>query len=408
MFVETLIQRLACGDTFLFDPEIVSPGWEKNFVESLATQLSNGNTLTEKQAALSIKLLKKYQVPLEVYFKTKIDLDNPVFAHPFRKLFIEKTITVRNGFIQVKFPYDEELIKAIQKFVSESAVVPENIYTSSTAKAYIGQWNHEDKVWAFSLREETVLWLGSNLLSRNFTADATFLEWYNNINTIIDNANDHAVIAVKTDSKFAFKNASNKIPVLDTSNVVEFLLHSKNYGVSIWDDAIASELRNSECSPITTALLNATGMVYVDSRVYDLENFKELLLFGGPILIVIPGGSEIKHTEAWHKYAASIGIANKDIAVMFRTPNQDNGGFNQYVKDNELNNNIHDDTKIVFVSTKIPKPLVKSGIVFNTVINLGYYSNMHFSMNILLTSPANIVYYNDKKPQGATICLPQN
>jgi hypothetical protein len=92
MFVETLIQRLACGDTFLFEPELVSPGWEKNFVESLATQLSSGNTLTEKQAALSIRLLKKYQIPLEAFFKTKIDLDNPVFAHPFRKLFIEKTL----------------------------------------------------------------------------------------------------------------------------------------------------------------------------------------------------------------------------------------------------------------------------------------------------------------------------
>lgn len=408
MFVETLIQRLACGDKFLFDPEIVSPGWEKNFIESLATQLSTGNTLTEKQAVLSIRLLKKYQTALEVYFKTKIDLDNPVFAHPFRKLFIEKTITIHNGSIHVKFPYDEELIKAIQKYVSEAAGVPETGYQLSSHKTHIGAWNHEDKVWSFSLREETVLWLGSNLLSRNFTADAVFLEWYNAINEIIDDANHYAITAVKTDSCFTFQNASKKIPVIDTDNVIEFLYHAKNYGVSIWDDAIDADLRKSQCSPVTTALLNAGGMVYVDSRAYGLENFKDLLLFGGPVLIVIPGGSEIKHTEAWHRYARSIGIENSDMAVMFRTPNQDNGGFNTYVKENELNNTIHDNTKIVFVSTKIPKPLVKSGIVFNTVINLGYYNNMHFSMNILLTSPANIVYYNDKKPQGATICLPQN
>jgi len=408
MFVETLIQRLACGDTFLFEPELVSPGWEKNFVESLATQLSSGNTLTEKQAALSIRLLKKYQNTLEVFFKTKIDLDNPVFAHPFRKLHIEKTITVRNGTIQVKFPYDEEIIKSIQNFVSEAAVVPEQVYTSSITKSYIGAWNHEDKAWTFSLREETVLWLGSNLLSKNFTADATFLEWYNTINGIIDDANEYAITAVKTNSGFEFRNASDKIPGLDTDNVVEFLYHAKNYGVSIWDELIATNLQKTACSPVTTTLLNASGIVYIDSRAYGLENFKDLLLFGGPTLIVIPGGSEIKHTEAWHKYASSIGIENRDIAVMFRTPNQDNGGFNAYVKENELNNNIHDTTKIVFVSTKIPKPLVKSGIVFNTVINLGYYNNMHFSMNILLTSPANIVYYNDKKPQGATICLPPN
>jgi hypothetical protein len=408
MFVETLIQRLAGYDKFIFEPEMVSPGWERNFVESLANQLSNGNTLTEKQANLSIKLIKKYKPQLEAYFKTTLDLDNPVFAHPFRKLYIEKSITVNKNSIYVKFPYDEAIIKSIQKFVSDTAWTPETGYQNSSHKAAVGAWNHEDKVWSFSLREETVLWLGTTLVPQGFVADDTFKNWFDDINNIICQADEYAITAVNDGDRFSFKNASSKIPNLETSNVIEFLFHAKNYGVSIWDQAIDARLKEEVKSPVTLAFLNNQGMIYVDSNVYELDHFKELILFGGPVLIVIPGGSEIKHTKAWHQLALDAGINNSEISVMFRTPNQDNGGFNQYVKENELNNIVSENTKVVFVSTKIPKPLVKSGIEFNTVINLGYYNNMHFSMNILLTSPANIVYYNDKKPQGATICLPQN
>jgi hypothetical protein len=407
MFVEDLIQRLVGDGKFLFQSVLVpNPSWEYTFLTSVSEQIGRGNSLTEKQASLSLRIIKRYKTSLEAVFNRSIDLDNPVFAQPFRKLHAEKTITVEDKKILVKFPYDQDLIKQLQKFVEEVAPTPINTYGNT--KGYIGGWNPDAKVWQFALREETVLWLGVNFVPLGFSVDDKFGTWFKEIFAIVDSAEEYAIMAIKNTNGYAFKNDNGKIPLLPTNDVVEFLLHAKNYGINIWDESVAQDLNSIPQSPITLALVQGHNTIYVDSTSQPLEHFNDVLLYGGPVLIVIPGGSEIKHTKKWHEHISTLGIENKDIAVMFRTPNQDNGDFNKYVKEHSLNNAVSENTKVVFVSTKIPKPLVKSGIVFNTVVNLGYYSQLHFSMSILLTSAPNIVYYNDKKPQGVSICLPQN
>jgi hypothetical protein len=97
------------------------------------------------------------------------------------------------------------------------------------------------------------------------------------------------------------------------------------------------------------------------------------------------------------EFAYRLGIETKDMSVMFRLPNEQSD-FNQFVKDHELNGPITDTTRIVFVSTKITKPLIKSGVKFNTVINLGYYNYMHFTMSTVVDNARNLVYYSTKAP----------
>jgi hypothetical protein len=74
------------------------------------------------------------------------------------------------------------------------------------------------------------------------------------------------------------------------------------------------------------------------------------------------------------------------------------GNLSQFVKTENLNGPVTDSTKMVFVSTKITKPLVKSGVKFNTVINLGYYNYMHFTMSTIVDNARNLVYYSTKAP----------
>jgi hypothetical protein len=65
-----------------------------------------------------------------------------------------------------------------------------------------------------------------------------------------------------------------------------------------------------------------------------------------------------------------------------------------------LNNPVDENTKVVFVSTKITKPLVKSGVKFKTVINLGYYNYLHFTMSAAVDNAQNLVYYSMKQPNN--------
>ena len=52
----------------------------------------------------------------------------------------------------------------------------------------------------------------------------------------------------------------------------------------------------------------------------------------------------------------------KDISVLFRLENVNDGiAFNEFVRDNGLNNKLANNTKIVYINNKkIPKPLLKS------------------------------------------------
>jgi hypothetical protein len=118
----------------------------------------------------------------------------------------------------------------------------------------------------------------------------------------------------------------------------------------------------------------------------------------GPCLVVIPGGSEIDTTRTAYEFLSGIGIKNDEMSVMFRLPSGPTEIFNKFVKDNELNSPITENTKIVFVSSKLPKPVLKSKIKFNGIINLGF-SNVHYTMRDFVGKHENLVFYSKKKQQ---------
>ena len=241
-----------------------------------------------------------------------------------------------------------------------------------------------------------------NLLDQGFKASDEFLELYSQVIEVVNNIDSYAPMIIKDQGVYTYKNCSDKIVPIATDNVIEFLFNAKTNGVTAWNDEVDEDFRSTVKSPVTKSLLNTMDSLWVDSTVHSVDVFEETLKYGGPILVIIPGGSEIEHTVLWHQMALEFGIPNDQMSVMFRTPNQNGGEFNKYIKDHNLNNEVNEHTKIVFVSTKIPKPLVKSDIRFNTVLNLGFYNQLHFSMSVLLNSTTNVVYYTNKKPNGAT------
>ena len=82
-----------------------------------------------------------------------------------------------------------------------------------------------------------------------------------------------------------------------------------------------------------------------------------------PLLVVLPGGKEeetLNQLHETHKLFKNI-IDEKEISVLVRCKNSTAFGkeFNDYVKDNQLNNSLAKRTKIVYITNKkIPKPLL--------------------------------------------------
>jgi len=396
MYIEELIQFAVGSGPWLFKHNNIISGHDGTILSSLADQIAfNANQLTEKQGHLALRVLNKHRSELRLTVPL-IDsiLDQPKWKHPFRVISQQKRILIiktpvegnTGNVIALEFPYNESLVELLRKRNSE------------VHQLHKGTWDGNVKKWIFNVTETTIEWIGTTFLSQEFHASEEFIELYRSVSEVFLDMEHHLPMLIHTSTGFELKNCHKKIPQPETTNLVEALFWAREYGVTTWDDTIDSKIK-TEINPVTRTILSLASSKHpwVDSSMYPIDAFADLLTYGGPALVVVPGGSELSMVKNWMEFAYRLGIETKDMSVMFRLPNEQSD-FNQFVKDHELNGPITDTTRIVFVSTKITKPLIKSGVKFNTVINLGYYNYMHFTMSTVVDNARNLVYYSTKAP----------
>jgi hypothetical protein len=385
-YVEDVIENIGYGFSIPV-PHFLNHN-EHSIMASLSDQVSSGQALTEKQAMLAIRLLDKYKNNIRPII-SDIDsiLTSPKWKYPFRKISSIRKIDIEDNKITVEFPYSDDIVTLFRT------------RNSTIHELHRGLWDAGIKKWKFSLTEKNVLWIIDSFKDRDFQISEKLLSLYNDINVIRENVETYVPMLSIKDGKYTIVNGHRSIPQPDTINLTEALFHAKNYGITVWDEEVSLKIKNE---------LNSYTKVIIESSIHDRpwfnsdeakidDVFGDLLNFGGPLLVIVPGGSEYQLVKEWSKFALSQGILSNEMSVMFRLPNNQ-ADFNQYIKENGLNTPVDSHTKIVFVSTKITKPLIKSGINFRSVINLGYYNYMHFSMATMVDNVCNLVYYNMKAP----------
>ena len=398
MFIEDLIQvstgtpPVTSTGKFQFHFSYIT-GQDQIFLTSLANQIYNGDFLTEKQRTVALACLNKHKQALQPLIDD-IDsyLDNPQWKYPVRVISKDKKILIEVykdqydkpiSMMFIKFPYDDELVKLFQT---------RNLKVDAIHRSV---WDGLLKLWQFPFTETNIRWLGSTLIPKDFQCDSQFLECYHSIKDIEENIEDYLPMLIKSKTGFSLKNCHKTIPQLPSLNLIETFFWARDHGITTWDNEI-DRLLHEEANPVTKLILSSSK-AWVNSSLYPITHFKDLINYGGTVLMIVPGGSELILMQEWIDFFQNIEIDFKNISVMFRLPN-DKSNFNQFVKEKQINNPINKNTQIVFVSTKITKPLIKSNIKFNTVINLGYYSHMHFTMRTVIDNAQNLVYYNLKEP----------
>lgn len=392
MYIEELIQFAVGSGPWLFKHGSLISGHDHTILDSMANQLAyNQGQLTEKQGTLALRILSKNRDKIIIQVPTLDNLlKDPKWKFPFRVLPKNKKISIvsdnSHSKILVEFPFDEAIVESLRK------------RNQDVHELHRGLWDHELKKWSFSLTESTIEYLGNNLLDKDFRADEEFISLYNQIKEVHHSIENVLPMLVETPNGFEIKNAHKKVEQPQTKNLVKALFWARDFGITNWDDSIDLRIKN-ELNSLTTAVISSAGgkHVWFDSTKVNIEYFSDLINHGGPALVIIPGGSGIETMRQWNEFANTIGITSEEMSVMFRLPNEQSE-FNIYVKENNLNNPISEKTRIAFVSTKITKPLIKSGVRFNTIINLGYYQYMHFTMSTVVDNAQNLVYYSMKEP----------
>jgi hypothetical protein len=362
-------------------------------LNSFSNQIWMGNSLTQKQVDAAVKLLKRYETKVTSYVGQDIaaDLKTPTLKMGVRQIVpqIKKITYEEEGGkrFNVSFPYDENLVGKLRSFNDKT-------HADSTS------WNSESKVWVFPLTERAVMFLKGEMLAQGFEVCERTQDIFNQVDDILEHF-EYFVPQLKYDNDmFYFKNTHHSVPQPQDMNFLETLYHAKRYGINTWDPGIHEALKNGNFSHFTKNFLNPAGVedFTIIGDDHGIEIFDELINLLTPTLVIIPPGSEIIHLRKWWTYLSTKNFTKNQISVMFRTDNNTDRIFNELVKDQELNSPISEDTKFVFVSHKLPKPIVKSKIEFKLVINLGALPGVHYSLQSYLADfPDQVKYTNRKK-----------
>jgi len=126
-------------------PSINLARYDISIVNSMASHTINNGSLTDRQAALAIKLVEKYR---RQFANKGVDVDpiikNPIFRNPIRVVDRTKSIKLEKNKIVIRFPYEKELVNEITAASRESK----------------GKWlfDREAKIWVLALTEYSVNW----------------------------------------------------------------------------------------------------------------------------------------------------------------------------------------------------------------------------------------------------------
>lgn len=366
--------------------------WDRKLVYSFADQIGRGNGFTEKQSALALKIIKRHSPTLSPAVKQDIDqfLKNPTYRYPFRKINNSKRISIYpdtelGNRVRVEFPYNEDIIKEIR---------------SNRNQHDFAHWNPEEKSWSFALTEDTIEFLASLMNTQSFECDETFQKYINQRKEILDNFDSVIPMLALDQGLPIFKNIPKNLPKLEATEIIPAMFEARRRGIFTWSDEVVEQFDNSNINQTTRDFLKSdvSEPIHVNCENNEISCLTDIIKYMSPCLFVIPGGHEFKKLSQAYEFLKMLGIPNEQQSVMFRLDSNIDKNFNNFVKETGLNSPITENTKVVFISSKIPKPVLKSNLKFNSVINMGF-GGVHYSIRDYVGNHENLVYYTEKKLQ---------
>jgi len=185
--------------TYMYEPlsfAVRLARYDISVISNMSGATITGNSLTDKQAELAIKLITKYRKQLAKY---DIDIGpietNPQFRLPLREVDRVRSLEYESGEMTLKFPYDRDLIDQLHKFRE-----------NSQGKVY---WDKHDKVWHISPTETNIEWMVQWCSSSGISIDKQIEQAYEQIGQLKEQ--DFAIRLVRKHDRFEIENASQSL-----------------------------------------------------------------------------------------------------------------------------------------------------------------------------------------------------
>jgi hypothetical protein len=334
---------------------------EINLVKSLARQVARGTALTDRQFDLATKKIEKYRIGLE---QNAVNVESllalKTLRMPLRQLDRTQSISL--------FLDTDNKTKVLIKYVfsKKFSAIWSNLQEQLTVTVHDSKGEKR-----LSFNEQDLYLIVNTLKPLGFDVADDVESLYEKIEEIYLSPDNFAPYVDIVDNVPVLKNANfrcqeyldNEVPGRKDSDFLVFLDRVKNCGIYHKNSKIIEKI--TEISPnnlIKTILVSPETRFRLNPQEHTTSSLFNILdtLNQWPLLILVDETkdaiSQVKHlcTELMQR------CADNEVTVFFRLENgnPEHEEFNQFVKDNHLNNYIDSKTKVVFVSkNRIPKPL---------------------------------------------------
>lgn len=394
--IEDLLEMLAGMRT---GAKIDIESSDATIMYSIARQAFKGTPLTDRQFALMQEKLQAYKPQFLLY---KQDFDNAVqtLRQPLRQIDRSKYIKIVDNavvyqsvpyerykeswnWIKVRFPFSKKLIVDLQ-----SIVCPHN-------EKLHEKGSHEH---FFMLNEKNAYNIVKTFKDKNFEIDQELLDYYEKVSALQETNHLPCVenMQLKNLHPNGVKSIEQELGKLSSDNVVLYKDRSLLYGIHSFDNSFADSLTNY--STLTQKIVNRENAnIFIDKKSWTLDNIVQSIndLERYPLVILLDEDMPFDTLVQTHKHFKNI-IPAEQISVLFRLESSKSNGFNEYIKEQELNSPIDNNTKIVYISReKINKPLLKSNCNPRTMLML-QSQRVHTKLSYWSEDFDLIIHYDDE------------
>ena len=371
---------------------------DQSLIRSLGNQVKKSVALTDRQLALAIKKIESYQDGLRANsFDVEQLLNLRMLRMPLRQIDRTHSIsldTVNNGktpVISVRYPFNKKL-----------AVVWDQIRGHITGEVIdiknqkVVQFNEKNIMLIVSAFEPHGFEVSEDIKAIQIKIEELVLaaERIMPSVSIVDNKP-----VLNNVSKSCLDYFNTEFPEVNDQNILIFLDRAKTCGIHIQNQEVTSVISAKiPNSPLINLITCNDTRYRVNPEKYDLDFVFDAVNTLGhwPVLVILDDEkTAFKQVQEAYQHLTKY-LSNEEMTVFFRLDNgqPDHKEFNQFVKDNSLNNYIDSKTKVVFITkTRIPKPLYKADWHPRTAI---VFPNYDFGkLSAYLNDFPTVYYYNN-------------
>jgi hypothetical protein len=291
-----------------FHPIINLARYDTNFLDNVTDATINGSALTDKQAELAIKLISKYHRQLAAHQINIGDMTMPRYRKPLRIIDRNKSASVQDGKIVLKFPYNSDYIESIRAMgkLSQGKV----------------RFDREAKVWKLALTEYNVNWACEFARTHEFEVDDQLIDFMTRI--IETEKEDYSICLHQLDGEYGIKNSSESLCSYVQEQLNGFALDNRtqlvDYSSVLGYSVDADILQEVEQDLGPSTFLLCTNREYDFNSVTDyVSRIAKYAQAVNRFPIVVFNPTPDEALDEWQKYFASeeiLVVGNKKEAVI--------------------------------------------------------------------------------------------